>query len=307
MRRVAQLCHASFACSAPIMALSWHKIPRRCCSLSARTDATTADSSSVTGVHADSSGADATSSLMRYKSTHKGSGIKAPPRKQRNGDGPSPSSSSFLSSPSSPAAGPARGAAVGSSDAAGRANLAATRSSCVDDVGPVSGRPLSPLQRRQLLFKHKAAFTLTPQALRRVKYLLKQCSESRPQGEMASPDGIRISVRRRGCSGYSYTVNYHFPDASGAAGDSPGGVGGNNGRGSRSNGGNASCTREGDVVVVQDGVKVVVDSNALFYVIGTEMDYVVRNVEEKFTFRNPNQKYSCGCEESFMPFDENEE
>lgn len=60
-----------------------------------------------------------------------------------------------------------------------------------------------------------------------------------------------------------------------------------------------------DVVVLRDGVKVVVDGGALFYVIGTEMDYVVRNVEEKFTFRNPSQKYSCGCEEGFMPFDGN--
>lgn len=56
------------------------------------------------------------------------------------------------------------------------------------------------------------------------------------------------------------------------------------------------------MIVDQSGVKVVVDGNALFYVIGTTMDYVVRDVEEKFVFMNPNQKFSCGCEESFMPF-----
>lgn len=60
---------------------------------------------------------------------------------------------------------------------------------------------------------------------------------------------------------------------------------------------------EEDSVVEQGGLKVVVASDALFYVIGTVMDYIVTNVEEKFIFRNPNKKYGCGCEESFMPYD----
>lgn len=183
-------------------------------------------------------------------------------------------------------------------------SILGARSSCAEDAGPVPNRPLSPLQKRQLLFKNKAAFVLTPQALRRVKYLLSQHSASREQhgaqasednGEttnVAVPTGIRIGVRRRGCSGFSYTVNYYYPHppegaAATATKSSP------------------PCGVE-DVVVEQDGVSVVVDGDALFYVIGTEMDYVVRNVEEKFTFKNPNQKYGCGCEESFMPFDEDD-
>lgn len=211
-----------------------------------------------------------------YKSSHKGSG---------NVPMPKPLKPKKLKSHTIPTI----------SDA--EAAILSSRSSCAEDQGPVPQRSLSPLQRRQLLFKNKAAFILTPQALRRVKYLLSQYAANHPVDNGASlPVGIHIGVRRRGCSGYSYTVNYHFPSTTTATTSQPGH-------------GSTAPTKKGgmdDVVVEQDGVKVVVDGDALFYVIGTEMDYVVRNVEEKFTFKNPNQKYSCGCEESFMPFDEDD-
>ncbi|CCW71680.1 unnamed protein product [Phytomonas sp. Hart1] len=230
-----------------------------------------------------------------YKSSHRGRGEVAMPRPQ---------------SPAQPFIKPP----------AGRGMLP-TRSSCAEDVGPVPDRPLTPLQKRQLLFKDKAAFVLTPQALRRLKYLISQYHRQHPgkgskeaeEGESCggsekAPSGIRIGVRRRGCSGYSYTVNYYFDSEDHShnrtegegkkASDSLTAAGLGRMKGGARNGG--LC----DVTVEQDGVKVVVDGNALFYVLGTEMDYVVRNVEEKFTFKNPNQKHSCGCEESFMPFGE---
>eukprot|EP00796_Vickermania_ingenoplastis_P006980 gene6980-4944_t len=203
------------------------------------------------------------------------------------------------------------------------ADLAAglRRSSCGEESGPLPPRDLTPLQKRQLLMKNKSTFILTPQAIRRVRYLMERyqaahggahdestttaahdagsSSTAAGGGDATNaggpqPDGIRIGVRRRGCSGYSYTVNYHFPSpkSSNTGGSAP----------------EASKKQvwnfmEEDTVVEQEGLKVVVASDALFYVIGTVMDYVVLNVEEKFVFRNPNKKYSCGCEESFMPFD----
>lgn len=225
-----------------------------------------------------------------YKSSHKGTGSTPMPKP-------------YQERKLRPRRPPVGDAAVDPAPAA----LFGARSSCSEDAGPVPQRVLSPLQKRQMQFRSKAAFVLTPQALRRVKYLLSQFAATHPtstaaeDGERATdhaavPCGIRIGVRRRGCSGYSYTVNYFFDrlksGTNGAAAvvataspaKKPGGM-------------------MDDVVVEQDGVKVVVDGDALFYVIGTEMDYVVRNVEEKFTFKNPNQKYGCGCEESFMPFD----
>lgn len=193
------------------------------------------------------------------------------------------------------------------------------RSSCAEDTGPVQPRHLSPLQKRQLQMKHKQTFTLTPQAARRVKYLLERY-ETGPAAaggsaeELESPTGIRIGVRRRGCSGYSYTVNYYFPPSTpSAAAESS--------SSSTTSSPSPSSTQQmlqkkerldlfaadADSVVQQDGLTVVVASDALFYVIGTVMDFITTNVEEKFIFRNPNKKYSCGCEESFMPFDEDDD
>ncbi|KAG8347087.1 iron-sulfur cluster assembly protein [Trypanosoma vivax] len=266
-------------------------------------------------------------SMLSYKSTHKGKGVATPLSDLRPKFG-----GASGGAPADVSAGHVPSSAATSTTGGGGAmemNLAGLRSSCAEDSGAVPKRNLSPLQRRQLLMRHKAPFTLTPQALRRIKFLLSQFEKAGDErGEKGghAPDGIRISVRRRGCSGYSYTVNYHYShgdSSTSKAGGMP--VGGDASSVSNSGSANSSYsgegnvqsaapgmsasttdTKRGDVVVVQDGVKVVVESEALFYVIGTEMDYIVRNVEEKFTFRNPNQKYSCGCEESFMPFDADE-
>lgn len=54
-----------------------------------------------------------------------------------------------------------------------------------------------------------------------------------------------------------------------------------------------------DEVVQAHGVKVFVDSKALFYVVGTVMDYKDDEISSEFTFQNPNAKGGCGCGESF--------
>jgi iron-sulfur cluster assembly protein len=81
--------------------------------------------------------------------------------------------------------------------------------------------------------------------------------------------GLRLSVKKTGCSGFAYVVNY--ADEIGAD----------------------------DVVFEDQGVKVIVDRDSLGYIDGTEVDFVKQGLNEAFRFRNPNVKGECGCGESF--------
>jgi iron-sulfur cluster assembly protein len=81
--------------------------------------------------------------------------------------------------------------------------------------------------------------------------------------------GLRLSVKKTGCSGFAYVVNY--ADEIGAD----------------------------DMVFENQGVKVIVDRASLGYIDGTEIDFVKQGLNEAFRFRNPNVKGECGCGESF--------
>jgi iron-sulfur cluster assembly protein len=102
--------------------------------------------------------------------------------------------------------------------------------------------------------------SLTPSAAERVRSFL----EKRGHGV-----GLRLGVKKTGCSGFAYVVNY------------------------------ADDVGDGDVVFEQQGVKVIVDSDSLRYVDGTEIDFVRQGLNEAFKFRNPNVRGECGCGESF--------
>ncbi|MFO7278005.1 MAG: iron-sulfur cluster assembly protein IscA [Pseudomonadota bacterium] len=104
------------------------------------------------------------------------------------------------------------------------------------------------------------AISLTESAANRVKSFL----ASRGQGI-----GLRLGVRRTGCSGFAYVVNY------------------------------ADEVRPGDVVFEDRGVKIVVDPDSLELIDGTTVDFVKQGLNEAFRFRNPNVKGECGCGESF--------
>jgi iron-sulfur cluster assembly protein len=104
------------------------------------------------------------------------------------------------------------------------------------------------------------AISLTESAAQRVRTFL----ASRGRGL-----GLRLGVRRTGCSGFAYVVNY------------------------------ADDVRPDDVVFEDHGVKVFVDPESLQLVNGTEVDFVKEGLNEAFRFRNPNVKGECGCGESF--------
>jgi iron-sulfur cluster assembly protein len=104
------------------------------------------------------------------------------------------------------------------------------------------------------------AISLTSSAAERVRGYL----EKRGSGV-----GLRVGVRKTGCSGYAYVIDY------------------------------ADSIDADDAVFEDDGVKVIVDSKSLALIDGTEVDFVRDGLNEAFKFRNPNIKGECGCGESF--------
>ena len=51
--------------------------------------------------------------------------------------------------------------------------------------------------------------------------------------------------------------------------------------------------------VEQNNIKVYIDPKATMFLIGSEMDYSTDKLSSRFVFKNPNEKSTCGCGESF--------
>ena len=104
------------------------------------------------------------------------------------------------------------------------------------------------------------AITLTESAANRVKTYLSR----RGKGE-----GLRVGVRKAGCSGFAYVIDF------------------------------ADSIEPDDQVFEDRGVKLVVNPASLPYLEGSELDFVRDGLNENFKFNNPNVKDQCGCGESF--------
>ncbi len=81
--------------------------------------------------------------------------------------------------------------------------------------------------------------------------------------------GLRVGIKKTGCSGFAYVVNY------------------------------ADEIRPEDAVFDAQGVTVVVDPASLPLIDGTLVDFVKQGLNEAFKFQNPQAKGECGCGESF--------
>ncbi|MFN3846921.1 MAG: HesB/IscA family protein [Paracoccaceae bacterium] len=104
----------------------------------------------------------------------------------------------------------------------------------------------------------KAAVTLTPIAARQIVRLM----------EKDGRQGLRIGVKKGGCAGMEYTMDY------------------------------VSEVNPLDEIVEQDGARVMIAPMAQMFLIGTEIDYEVDVLQAGFKFRNPNVAEACGCGES---------
>ncbi|TCO73097.1 HesB/IscA family protein [Rhodovulum euryhalinum] len=104
----------------------------------------------------------------------------------------------------------------------------------------------------------KQAVVLTPAAAAQVVRLMARQNAA----------GLRIGVKKGGCAGMEYTMDY------------------------------VATLDPMDEVVEQDGARVAIAPMAQMFLFGTEIDYEVGLLDSGFKFRNPNVTESCGCGES---------
>jgi iron-sulfur cluster assembly accessory protein len=121
-----------------------------------------------------------------------------------------------------------------------------------------------PAAKRERKLPTKSAIEITEGAAERVKALM----DSKKGTDVV---GIRLNVKTRGCNGLSFVMDYQDPNKVGKF----------------------------DEKVSAHGVDVYIDSKAVFYIVGTKMDWVEDDLRAEFTFDNPNAKGTCGCGESF--------
>jgi len=85
--------------------------------------------------------------------------------------------------------------------------------------------------------------------------------------------GLRIGIKKGGCAGMEYTMDY------------------------------VDEIDPLDEIVEQGGARVMIAPMAQMFLFGTEIDYEVSLLESGFKFRNPHVVDACGCGES-IKFDE---
>lgn len=81
--------------------------------------------------------------------------------------------------------------------------------------------------------------------------------------------GLRLAVKGGGCSGLAYHMEW------------------------------TEQAKERDKVFEREGVRVFVDPKSYLYLMGTELVFEETLVASGFKIKNPNEKSSCGCGESF--------
>lgn len=103
----------------------------------------------------------------------------------------------------------------------------------------------------------KQAVTITPAAAAQISKLMQREGHA----------GLRIGVKKGGCAGMEYTMDY------------------------------AAEVDPHDEVVELDGARVMIAPMAQMFLFGTEIDYHTSLLESGFRFNNPNVAEACGCGE----------
>jgi iron-sulfur cluster assembly protein len=80
--------------------------------------------------------------------------------------------------------------------------------------------------------------------------------------------GLRIGIKKGGCAGMEYTMDY------------------------------VDAADPHDEVIERDGARILIAPMAQMFLFGTEIDYQTSLLESGFRFNNPNVAEACGCGES---------
>ena len=83
-------------------------------------------------------------------------------------------------------------------------------------------------------------------------------------------NAIRLGIDKSGCNGYSYKIDF---------------------------------AKNEEIInydtIEKGGLKLYIDPKATMFLFGSEMDYLTDKISSRFVFKNPNEKSTCGCGESF--------
>lgn len=104
----------------------------------------------------------------------------------------------------------------------------------------------------------KQAVTMTPAAIKQITKLMAD----------GNTKGLRIGVKKGGCAGMEYTMDY------------------------------VTEIDQHDEVIEEGQARVMIAPIAQMFLFGTEIDYEVSLLEAGFKFKNPNVTEACGCGES---------
>ncbi len=112
-----------------------------------------------------------------------------------------------------------------------------------------------------LLYKHM--ITVTDSALKQIAFI-------KDSEKSSKTDFLRINVKRGGCSGFSYKLDF-----------------------------DSKVGEKDKVFEPEESLKIVIDSKSLLYIMGMRLDFQGGLNGQGFLFSNPNATKTCGCGSSF--------
>lgn len=107
----------------------------------------------------------------------------------------------------------------------------------------------------------KNIISLSQNAVDKIKDIIKARDEQ--------PLGLRVSLKTKGCSGLSWSLDF------------------------------IDEVNKFDEHMSESGIEIYIDPKAVLFVLGSTIDYIKSDLEEGFIFSNPNETGKCGCGESF--------